>query len=60
MADKMGSGKGVKINTTSEIPAGGVLDSTLAGMEEFDMNVMNDPAGEHPDLNGPKTLGGKK
>ena len=47
-------GKGVKINTTSEIPAGGVLDSTLAGMEEFDINKLNDPMGSHKEFNGPK------
>ena len=50
MADK----KGVKINTTSEIPAGGVLDSTLAGQDQWDMNKMNDPTGFHPEYNGPK------
>ena len=47
-------GKGVKINTTSEIPAGGVLNSTLAGMEEFDINKLNDPMGSHKEFNGPK------
>lgn len=55
---EMKSGKGVKINTTSEIPSGDVLSSTLAGMEEFDMNVMNDPSGEHPEINGPVKLKG--
>jgi hypothetical protein len=55
MADKM-SGKGVKINTTSEIPAGGVLDSTLAAQEQWDMNKMNDPIGMHPEFNGPKQI----
>lgn len=49
----------VKINTTSEIPSGDVLKSTLKGMEEYDMNVVNDSGGSHPDFNGPKTLGGK-
>lgn len=52
--------KGVKINTTTEIPEGDVLKSTLKGMEEWDMNVMNDVGGSHPEFNGPKTLGGGK
>lgn len=47
-------GKGVKINTTTSVPKGGVLDSTLAGMDEWDMNVINDPTGDHPGFNGPK------
>ena len=55
MADKM-SGKGVKINTTSEIPAGGVLDNTLKAMEQWDMNMINDPVGSHPEYNGPKQI----
>lgn len=41
MAEKMG-GKGVKINTTTSVPAGGVLSSTLEDMKEWDMNVLND------------------
>lgn len=57
MADK--GGKGVKINTTSEIPAGGVMDSTLKGMEQWDMNKVNDAGGDHPEFNGPSKLGGK-
>jgi len=52
-------GSGVKINTTESIPAGGVMDSTLNGMEEWDMNKVNDTTGKHPDINGPKTLSGK-
>lgn len=56
MADKS---KTVKINTTSEIPSGDVMSSTLAGMEQWDMNAVNEVSGSHPDFNGPKTLGGK-
>jgi hypothetical protein len=41
MSEKSG-GKGVKINTTESIPSGGVLDSTLKDMEQYDMNVLND------------------
>ena len=52
-------GKGVKINTTTSVPAGGVLDSTLSGMEEYDMNVINDPTGDHPKINGPKSMKSK-
>lgn len=52
------SGKGVKINTTTEIPAGGVLDSTLSAMEQWDMNKVNDVGGSH-DFNGPSKLSGK-
>lgn len=54
------SDKGTKINTTTEIPTGDVLSSTLTGMDQWDMNVVNDVGGAHPDFNGPKTLGGKK
>lgn len=52
-------GKGVKINTTEKADDGSVLKSTLKGMEQWDMNVMNDVGGSHPEFNGPKTLGGK-
>lgn len=53
------SGKSVKINTTTEVPAGDVMGSTLKGMEQWDMNVVNDTTGEHPDFNGPSKLRGK-
>lgn len=55
MADK---GKSVKINTTTEVPSGEVLSSTLNGMEQWDMNVINDVGGSH-DFNGPKNQGKK-
>lgn len=57
----MKDGKTVKINTTESIPSsniGGISD-TLKGMEQWDMNVVNDSGGSH-DFNGPSTLGGKK
>lgn len=53
-------GKSVKINTTTEVPAGDVMKSTLKGMEQWDMNVINDVGGAHPDFNGPSKLGGSK
>lgn len=53
------SGKNVKINTTTEVPSGGVMESTLNGMEQWDMNVVNDTAGSHKDFNGPSKLSGK-
>lgn len=49
----MSDGKSVKINTTDKIEAGSVLGSTLDGMEEFDMNVVNDTGGSHG-FNNPK------
>lgn len=55
----MDKGKSVKINTTSDPSAGDVLDSTLNGMEEWDMNVMNDTTGKHPDINGKSSSKGK-
>lgn len=48
----MKDGKGTKINTTTEIPSGDVLGSTLSGMEQWDMNVVNDAGGSH-DFNTP-------
>lgn len=51
----MKNGKGPKINTTESIPSGDVLDSTLKGMDQWDMNVVNDVGGSHPDFNGPKS-----
>lgn len=53
------SDKSTKINTTKDIPAGDVLSSTLAGMEQWDMNVVNDVGGTN-DFNGKSPLGGKK
>lgn len=55
MKDK---GSSVKINTTTEIPSGDVMSSTLEGMDQWDMNVMNDVGGSHP-FNGSSTLSGK-
>lgn len=55
----MSDGKSVKINTTTSVPSGEVLSSTLDGMEQWDMNVINDVGGSH-DFNGPSKLGGKK
>lgn len=54
------SEKSTKINTTTEIPSGDVLTSTLNGMEQWDMNVVNDTGGSHPDFNGKSPIGGKK
>jgi hypothetical protein len=50
----MKSGNGVKINTTSKIEEGGTegLSQTLSAYEEFDMNMLNDPTGEHPKYDG--------
>ena len=58
----MKDGKTVKINTTTEVPSSGIggISDTLAGMEQWDMNVVNDVGGRHPDFNGPSNLGGKK
>lgn len=53
------SGKSVKINTTTEIPSGDVMSSTLKGMEQWDMNVVNDVGGSHSEFNGPSKLSGK-
>jgi hypothetical protein len=36
------------INDTTPVKDQGILDTTLKGMEEFDMNKMNDPVGSHP------------
>lgn len=52
MADK-------KINDTKEMPAGSVLESTLQGMNEWDMNKINDVGGSRP-YNGPDKLRGSK
>ena len=52
-------GKGVKINTTTQPSDGEVLKYTLKGMEEWDMNKINDVGGSHNEINGPSTLGGK-
>lgn len=55
-------GKSVKINTTSEITESGIggISDTLLAYEQWDMNMLNDPAGKHPEYNGPTNLGGKK
>ncbi len=52
------SDKGTKINTTKETGAGDVLGSTLEGMEQWDMNVVNDVGGSHG-FNGNKSDGKK-
>lgn len=55
----MKKGSGVKINTTSEIPAGDVLSSTLEAYEKgWDMNHLNDPSDTLGELSGHKNLKG--
>lgn len=57
----MKDSKTVKINTTESVSPSGIggISDTLKGMEQWDMNVVNDTGGSH-DFNGPSTLGGKK
>ncbi len=57
----MKDGKTVKINTTESVSSSNIpgISDTLKGMEQWDMNVVNDNAGDH-DFNGPSKLGGGK
>lgn len=50
------------INSTEKIKGGTTpgLGSTLDGMEQWDINKLNDPAGQNKEFNGPSSLGGKK
>ena len=47
------------INSTKEAETGSVLGSTLEGMDQFDMNVMNDTADQHA-FSDPGSNKGKK
>jgi hypothetical protein len=56
-------GDSVKINTTFEIPEGETegLGQTLKAYEQYDMNLINDITGTHPDFDASgigKTLKG--
>jgi hypothetical protein len=48
-----------KINDTHKPDSGSVLGSTLDGMEQWDMNVVNDVGGSHG-FNNPGSNKGKK
>jgi hypothetical protein len=56
---EMGKGNTVKINTTETYKFGQVegIRYTIEGMEEWDMNVMNDVGGTHG-FNGEKSQRG--